>query len=96
MIEKLENGTVRIEEYSFAEFLQSFQTCVLDDYRLDVQTNDNFPQKFGDYMTAILVPKPTRNRGSNSDKVGLEVVPEVDTAVVEVTKPSPLGRKRKE
>jgi hypothetical protein len=93
MINKLENGNVHIEEYSFADFLQSFQTCILDDYRLDVQTNDNFPQKYGDYMSAILVPKPTRNRGSNTDKGESEV----DTVVVEAAKPaSPLARKRKE
>ena len=55
MITKLENGNARIEEYSFAEFLKYFEQAVLDGYRLDLESNDNFPQKYGSHLTVTLV-----------------------------------------
>lgn len=55
MQEKLTNGNLKIEEYSFHEFLASFQQAVLEGYRLDLDTNDNFPVKYGDFLTVVLV-----------------------------------------
>lgn len=49
------NGTLFIEEYSFHEFLKHFQDAVLEGFYLDLESNDNFPQKFGDYLTVTLV-----------------------------------------
>jgi hypothetical protein len=47
--------TLTIEEYSFHEFLDKFQTAVLDGYRLDLESNERFPQRFGTLSTVILV-----------------------------------------
>lgn len=47
--------TKRIEAYSFHEFLQSYQEAVLEGFRLDIETNEHFPQKFGDYLAVVLV-----------------------------------------
>lgn len=47
--------TRTIEEYSFHEFLDKFQTAVLDGYRLDLESNERFPQRFGTLSTVILV-----------------------------------------
>lgn len=47
--------TKHIEQYSFHEFLVSFQEAVLEGYRVDIETNEHFPQKYGDYLSAVLV-----------------------------------------
>ena len=36
-----------INEYSFHEFLASFQEAVIDGWRLDLSSNELFPQRFG-------------------------------------------------
>ncbi len=56
MKEKLINGNLKVEEYSFHEFLATFQQAVLEGYRLDLETNDNFPVKYGDFLSVVLVP----------------------------------------
>lgn len=75
MITKLENGNARIEEYSFAEFLKYFEKAVLDGYRLDLESNDNFPQKYGSHLTVTLV---------EADVVPDVVPDEADAIVAEV------------
>lgn len=45
----------QISEYSFHEFLQAFQDAVIEGYRLDLESNDHFPQKFGSHMEVTLV-----------------------------------------
>lgn len=90
MITKLENGNARIEEYSFAEFLNDFQTAVLDGYRLDLESNDNFPQKYGSHLTVTLV---------EAEAIVAEVVADVATAVDQVVadvvpQVSPVRRRR--
>lgn len=44
-----------IEDYSFADFLLRFQEAVVDGYRLDLESNERFPQKFGDHLTVTVV-----------------------------------------
>lgn len=44
-----------IEDYSFANFLLRFQEAVVDGYRLDLESNERFPQKFGDHLTVTVV-----------------------------------------
>ncbi len=45
-----------INEYSFHEFLVQFQRAVLQGYRLNLDTNETFPQKYGDHLSVILEP----------------------------------------
>lgn len=52
--ELLQNATLKIEAYSFAEFLTEYQEAVLNGYSLDLDTNEHFPQKYGDYLFVIL------------------------------------------
>lgn len=52
--ELLQNGTLKIEAYSFAEFLSEYQEAVLNGYSLDLDTNEHFPQKYGDHLFVIL------------------------------------------
>ena len=93
MITKLENGNARIEEYSFAEFLKYFEQAVLDGYRLDLESNDNFPQKYGSHLTVTLV-EATEVALAVPDEV-VEVPSEV-TDVVPVVEQvvSPVRRRR--
>lgn len=44
-----------IEAYELHLFLQAFQEAVIEGYRLDLTTNENFPQKFGGHMYVNLV-----------------------------------------
>lgn len=81
MITKLENGNARIEEYSFAEFLKYFEQAVLDGYRLDLESNDNFPQKYGSHLTVTLV---------EAAEVALAVPDEVVEVPSEVTDVVPV------
>lgn len=87
-----ENGTLTIEAYSFADFLTEFQEAVLNGFYLDLETNEYFPQKYGDHLFVVL-------RGTN------EVVQEEATKIIdpeenlEITPvavtPKPAGRPRK-
>ena len=93
MITKLENGNVRIEEYSFAEFLKYFEKAVLDGYRLDLESNDNFPQKYGSHLTVTLV-EATEVALAVPDEV-VEVPSEVTDVVPVVEQAaSPVRRRR--
>lgn len=57
MKEVLINGNLKVEEYSFHEFLATFQQAVIEGYRLDLNTNENFPFKYGDFLSVVLVPQ---------------------------------------
>lgn len=93
MITKLENGNARIEEYSFAEFLNDFQTAVLDGYRLDLESNDNFPQKYGSHLTVTLVEAASQPLAVPDEVVeDTVVVPAEVTDVAQVV--SPVRRRR--
>ena len=93
MITKLENGNARIEEYSFAEFLKYFEQAVLDGYRLDLESNDNFPQKYGSHLTVTLV-EATEVALAVPDEV-VEVPSEVTDVVPVVEQAaSPVRRRR--
>lgn len=74
-------NTKHIEAYSFHEFLQAFQEAVLQGYRVDVETNEHFPQKYGDYLSAVVVAdKPAENTSVQSQPVDSAV----QTPVTEV------------
>lgn len=46
---------LKISEYSFHEFLSTFQNAVIDGFRLDLDSNERFPQKFGSHMEVTMV-----------------------------------------
>lgn len=46
---------LNISEYSFHEFLQRFQTAVIEGYRLDLDSNERFPQSYGSHKEVTLV-----------------------------------------
>lgn len=71
MKEKLTNGNLKIEEYSFHEFLSSFEGAVLEGYKLNLESNDTFPIKYGEYLSVVLVPSP------DEQEVKAEAKPEV-------------------
>lgn len=71
-------NTKHIEAYSFHEFLQAFQEAVLQGYRVDVETNEHFPQKYGDYLSAIVVAdEPAENTAESTQAVETKVETEV-------------------
>lgn len=99
---------LKISEFSFHEFLVEFQQAVQDGYKLDLASNDRFPQRYGSHLEVTLVKV--------SEEVVTEVTPE-DIPVVaskeeaeailaqvvsevkqqeEVTKVVKAGRPRKE
>lgn len=43
-------NTIIIEEYSFHDFLAKFQEAVISGYRLNLESNDLFPQKYGSHL----------------------------------------------
>ena len=83
---------LKISEYSFHEFLQSFQTAVIEGYRLDLDSNERFPQKFGSHMEVTLVvpeavlPQVTLQTEPQSVVTEEQSVPEVNSETVTTVK----------
>lgn len=46
---------LKISEYSFHEFLSAFQQAVIDGFRLDLDSNERFPQKYGSHMEVTMI-----------------------------------------
>lgn len=44
-----------IEAYSLAEFCMELQGAVLDGWRLDLDSNENYPASYGSHLIAGLV-----------------------------------------
>lgn len=94
--ELLQNSTLRIEAYSFAEFLQEYQEAVLNGYSLDVETNEHYPVKYGDYLTVTLVSDQWKIDKETPEVVQAENTTEEIVETVEVVTPvKPAGRPRK-
>lgn len=66
-----------IEDYSFANFLLRFQEAVVDGYRLDLESNERFPQKFGDHLTVTLVQPLHLTKADDSEVEAADLAPEV-------------------
>ena len=66
-----------IEDYSFANFLLRFQEAVVDGYRLDLESNERFPQKFGDHLTVTVVQPLPLTKADNSEVEAADSVQEV-------------------
>lgn len=75
---------LKISEYSFHEFLSTFQQAVIDGFRLDLESNERFPQKFGSHMEVTLVTPEAAFIGESDE--GLDKVvfksPEAEVSVV--------------
>jgi hypothetical protein len=69
-----------ISEYTFHEFLEQFQKAILEGYRLDLASNERFPQRYGSHLAAILVLEQ-----EGTQEVVTEVQPEVK---LDVDKPA--------
>lgn len=54
-----------INEYSFHEFLASFQEAVIDGWRLDLSSNDLFPQRFGSHLSTGMIKPHNINETLN-------------------------------
>lgn len=89
MAELLQNTNLKIEAYSFAEFLSEFQEAVLQGFRLDLDTNENFPQKFGDHLYAILVAAEPIEIVGEDQPEEVESLAETPEPVVETTTRQP-------
>ena len=101
--------TKHIEAYSFHEFLQAFQEAVLEGYRVDIETNEHFLQKYGDYLSAVVVqaePKidgpqelvvdePANKVAENTQVQEQPVDSAVETPVTEVAEAPAVKRTRK-
>ena len=86
-------GNMKIESYNLAEFLTEIQEGILQGFRLDLHTNENYPYGSGSYYSTILVPE---SQLSEQEKIEVSQPEDVDTGVEEVveTLPTPTrGRK---
>lgn len=70
-------GNLKIEEYEFGAFLQTFQDAILEGYVLDLDSSENYPQKFGTMMEVTLV-------STNFQLVEAEVVEDISEVTQEV------------
>ena len=84
-----------LDEYNFADFLREFQEAVLEGYRLDLDSNERFPQKFGSHLSAILV-KSEESTAVIEPVIEPEVTKEEPEVKVQEVQKNPRGRKAKE
>lgn len=80
-----------LDEYNFADFLREFQEAVLEGYRLDLDSNERYPQKFGSHLSAILVKSE-----ESTAVIEPEVTKEEPEVKVQEVQKNPRGRKAKE
>ena len=86
---------LKISEYSFHEFLQSFQTAVIDGYRLDLDSNERFPQKYGSHMEVTLVVPEDAFVGESDEGLDKVVFQSPVTEVpVEVSQEQPVKTRK--
>lgn len=48
----------RIETYSLYEFCQAVQQSIIEGWRFDFESNENFPTAFGSMLVTGMVKKP--------------------------------------
>ena len=78
-----------INEYSFHEFLASFQEAVIDGWRLDLSSNELFPQRYGSHLSTGMVKPDVEKQPpelTTEQQAVLEAVPEVTSDAVTPTK----------
>ena len=50
------NGNLKLEAYSFVDFLENFQEAIHNGFMLDLVNNEHYPQMFGSVLHCVLVP----------------------------------------
>lgn len=61
MLEKVQNlkgeTLLKVVGYGFLDFIKDLEEAFEQGYRLDFESNENYPQQIGNYYAAQLVPK---------------------------------------
>ena len=61
MLEKVQNlkgeTLLKVVAYGFQDFIKDLEEAFEQGYRLDFESNENYPQQIGNYYAAQLVPK---------------------------------------
>jgi hypothetical protein len=81
----------KIETYSLYEFCQTVQQSIIDGWRFDFESNENFPVAFGSMLVTGMVKKPEVAVQKYTED-NAQVLPEVNTQDNQVKR----GRKPKE
>lgn len=93
-----QSGYLKIEEYEFGAFLMEVQKAFEQGFVLDLETNDHYPQKFGNMMEVTLVstnfkPVTENNFSVSEEDTTPEVIPEVTPQVETEVPTQRKGRK---
>lgn len=101
-VTKLQDGSILLQEYSFAEFLEKVQSYCELGYRLDFKSNEGYPQIIGPMFFAKMQKEPKSVIPMEDYKVedykGEEVMQQVADSLinsVEKVEQKPVGRKPK-
>ena len=89
---------MKIEDYEFGAFLKSFQSAVLAGYRLNLEDNAKYPQKFGSHMIVTLDhPEPFStdliNKMDNSPFIAQDTS-QVEIAQVDTESKSKVSKRK--
>ena len=57
----------RIETYSLYEFCQAVQQSIIEGWRFDFESNENFPTAFGSMLVTGMVKPEAETKGSTED-----------------------------
>lgn len=82
----MSDTTVRVETYGIAEFLKLVEPLIKDGYSFDYETNENYPQSYGAFYSAIMVKKGTEQVENTEIPVKTEDI-SVKTEVKQVGRP---------
>jgi hypothetical protein len=95
-------STLRIQAFSFLEFMQLVQDAVVQGYRMDFDSNDNCPQRFGNTYECGMI-KMYADSGPTQEQIkalealsalGQEIDSELFTGTETEVKPK-VGRPKK-
>lgn len=76
-----QSGYLKIEEYEFGAFLMEVQKAFEQGFVLDLETNEHYPQKFGNMMEVTLVSTNFKLEEETTTQVTPKVTPQVETEV---------------
>ena len=84
----------KIETYSLYEFCQAVQQSIIEGWRFDFESNENFPVAFGSMLVTGMVKKPEVKQVVLSED-NSQVLSEVNTEVNTEDNQVKRGRKPK-
>jgi len=92
-------GFIKVEEYSLDAWLSEVETVIKQGYTFDFNSNETFPQVFGNFYTVLMVPATVPQEDIDLEPLSNLTSPIEASIAIDITEP-PVpakvdGRKKK-